>query len=435
MIKKKMIRTKTVTPAKQNCRGFTLIELSIVLLILSILLIHLIQLYSNYIGEQNIKITRERVIDASRALSLSSPIRYPCPSDRSLPPTNANYGADVCSIAGFTLAGIPNCNATGQEQGICKTPGVRDTSDDIDLVAGNNNEFVLVGGVPLKIGTTSIGGISGGNILDAWGNQLSYAVSFTSSRPNRTEGFTRFKNGVIRVTDEWGNNTAGTANDAQFFVFSHGQNGLGAFNSSFVRRDCITTTIEGENCDGDSTFVQGISHFDGTIRYDDYSYTKVDNSAQLWRVVVDTTNPGTPPTTHIITIPIGKLGVNTTTPGTTPPAGVDVRLDVAGNIRADTVRSVELCKKDGSRCMTVDSPTEFFGSQKTAAVGGVRNDCGDGQVISAISNSQVQCSLADIQFTGAQVRCPVTTWVEQILTNGRIKCTGGIICPGGVGCL
>ncbi len=415
--------------------GFTLIELAIIILIAGILSVPLIQMYANYIVEKDIETTKTRIVDAGRAISISSTIRYPCPSNRALPPTNANYGVDVCSIAGFTLAGVPNCNTTGAEQGICKAPGARDTSDDIDTTAGNNNEFVLIGGVPLKVGGTTIGGVSGSSTVDAWGKQLNYAVSYTSARPNRSEGFTRFKNGVIRVVDEFGNNTAATNDDAQFVIYSSGPDRRGGFQErTGVRLNCNTGVVDGENCDGDNTFTESLAHFEGTLHYDDYMYVQTDQSANLWLVVADGTASNLP-TSHIQTIPNGNVGVNTTAPGASSPSGTEVRLDVNGNIVADTVRTRQICMKDGSNCMSLEWNASFFGSQKTSVSGGVRNDCGDGEVISSIGNNQVSCSKADITVTGTQVYCPVTRWVEQILTDGRIKCTGGIICPGGAGCL
>lgn len=420
-------------PAASGSEGFTLIELSIALLIISLMIVPLVQIYSQYLYNQKVVKTKDNLASISRALALSSPIRYPCPSDRSLTPADANYGVDICSIAGFTLGGVPTCNTSGQEQGFCKAAGTRDTADDTDLTVGNNNEFVLVGGAPFKIGANAIGGLNGAAVRDGWGNQFSYAVSYTSSRPNRTEGFTRFKNGVIRVLDEWGNDTVGSDRDAHFLVYSHGVDGLGSFNNTSLRRDCVVANVDGENCDGDGTFVQGISHFEGTIKYDDYSYVQTDSSANLWQIVTDPANSNAP-TEHILTIPTGKLGVNSDTPGTSPPTGVDVRLDVAGDIRADTIRTNEICKKDGTNCLGMGSGG-FFEDQKTSVTSGVKNDCGDGEVISNISSQQVSCSKAAITFTGAQVLCPLGAWVEQILTNGQIKCSGGIVCPGGPGCL
>jgi hypothetical protein len=167
------------------------------------------------------------------------------------------------------------------------------------------------------------------------------------------------------------------------------------------------------------------------MQYDDYAYLQTDNSTALWRIVTDPFNANLP-TAHISTVPVGRIGINMTNPGASPPADLDIRLDVNGNIRASTVRASEMCRADGTHCIFLNQ-NEFFGGRKTS--GTIINDCPDGQVITSIGNSRVQCQLAPIQNLGVQIRCPVTTWVTQILTNGSIVCTGGIRCPGGTGCL
>lgn len=422
----------------QSCafeHGFSLIELSMVMIISGLLIIPLLQFYSIYLINEKMVVTKENIVDASRAIALSSTIRYPCPSDRSLLPSDPNYGYDVCTLPTFSFAAIPICDNTGAEQGLCKVAGLRDTSDDADTTAGNNNEFVLIGGVPLRAkASPNDKQIATGSLSrDGWGNPLTYAVSYTSARPNRSEGFTRFKNGVITVHDEWGNDTAGTDGDGQFIVFSHGDDAAGAYLRTGVHRNCNLTNVDGENCDGDSVFVQGLSHFKGSMYYDDYSYVQTDQSANLWEIAVDTVPDPAIQTTHIKTIPTGGVGINTDTPGTAPPTGVSIRLDVNGDIRADTVRAPQICEKDGTNCLALDKASSFFGDRKVS--GAVINDCGTGEVISSVGGQKVSCSLANIQFTGAQVLCPVGTWVEQVLTDGKIKCTGGVVCPGGAGCL
>lgn len=428
---------------RHKSSGFTLIELAIIILIAGILTVPLIQMYSNYIIKKDIEITKANIIDSARAISLSVVTRYPCPSNRALPPSDINYGVDVCTITGFTLASIPDCDTTGAEQGICKAVGARNTGSGV-IIGGTfvNYDVVLIGGVPLKVQTVgppvsyiSIGGVSGASVVDAWDKQLNYAVSYPSSFPNRDEGFTLYKNGVIRVQDEFGNNTAGTNNDAQFVIYSSGPDRRGGFqNRSGVRENCTLGLIDSENCDGDSTFTESLAHFEGSLHYDDYMYVQTDQSSNLWQVVPDQTSSALP-TSHIQTIPKGRVGINTTTPGASAPGGTEVILDVNGNIVADTVRTREICMKNGTSCMSLDWNASFFGSQKNSVIGSVRNDCNDGEVITSIGNNQVACTKADITRPGTQVYCPVTLWVEQIMTDGRIKCTGGVICPGGAGCL
>jgi prepilin-type N-terminal cleavage/methylation domain-containing protein len=100
-----------------SCRGFTLLELSIVLIITGILTIPLIRLYTDYLQQEKIDLTKSNLDHISRIVALSSPLRYPCPADRSLIPSDPNYGLDVCTLPGFSLNAIPVCDVTGAEQG------------------------------------------------------------------------------------------------------------------------------------------------------------------------------------------------------------------------------------------------------------------------------------------------------------------------------
>ena len=124
--------------------GFTLLELAIVVLIMGIMMIPILDLYTSYLRQEKLQVTKDNISKVSVALTVFNPIRYPCPSNRALAPSHPDYGKDVCKITGFTLGGVPNCVTTGMEQGICKTVGARDTDDDTDTTVGNNNEFVLV---------------------------------------------------------------------------------------------------------------------------------------------------------------------------------------------------------------------------------------------------------------------------------------------------
>lgn len=421
-------KTNVNNNSKKYNNGFTLLELSMVILISGILLVPLLRLYTTYIIHKKLADTKENISEVASAMAVFSVDNYPCPSDRALPFGDPNYGVDVCTIAGFTLAGVPDCDTTGAEQGICKAPGARDTLDDADTVAGNGNEFVLIGGVPIVSGGNLVPGVNRNNILDAWDNQLTYAVSYTSAISG--DSFTRYKNGVIDVRDEFGNVTAGTNRDAHFIVISHGPDGLGSFNVGGIRRDCTIANADGESCDGDSTFIQGLAQYEGTRRYDDLSYVETDQSAGLWRGLPDS---AANPSNHMQTIPMGSVGVGLNPgvlPGIGAPGGVAVMLDVNGTVRAETVRTQEICLPDGSNCINAE---RLFDAQTTA--GATRNDCPDGEVVISIGNGRVSCGKVDVTNTGSAIRCPVGTWVEQVLTNGRVICTGGVECPGGAGCV
>lgn len=412
--------------------GFTLIEMSFVLLISSIMLIPLLMLYYQYDLNRKIETTKSNMANAETVMAVFSPLRYPCPADRSLAPGAPNYGVDVCTVAGFTLAGVPNCDTTGNEQGICRTPGAQDTVDDPDTIAGNNNEFVLIGGIPTISGGLVIAGLSDEKTLDGWGRKLNYAVSYTSARPNRTEGFNRFKNGVIQVVDEFGNNTAGVNNDGQFVIYSSGETGLGAYNANGIFTPCNIAVSDGENCDGDFTFRQALANSEGAGGgfFDDRLLAYNVSGGDLWMSVTDNNFL---PTTHMRPYFTGAVGIGTDSPGVTSATDNinNLMLDVNGTLKAGAVRTDNLCNIDGSFCLNIDSNSGFFGDRQP----GVNSCANPDDVMTGISGGQVVCaapSIAAPNHTNSNcpsgstgLCCPSGSFLKGILSDGQIMCSDG----------
>lgn len=401
--------------------GFTLVEMSIVLLVSGIILIPLIMLYYQYDRNQKILITKDNISNAESGLAIFSPVRFPCPSDRSLASNDPLYGSDVCTNPGFTLTDVPDCNTTGDVgQGICKVRGIRDTADDTDGQAGNGTEYVLVGGVPTYSENTPIYGITSARVVDGWGRRLTYAVSFTSSRPNRTTGLDIFKNGLVSVVDEWGNNTAGTNGDAQYVIFSSGETGLGAYSDNGIFTNCNIATSDGENCDGDTVFRQALANSEaaGANFYDDRLTAVNFGSADLWLNVTDNANK---PTSHMRPFFTGAVGVHKSDPGSNAPSGATIMLDVDGSIKAKAIRSDQLCNFDGTECLNTNSTTGFFGNRQVGV-----NTCPNGQIMTGISDGAVQCVSATLSLpnTGS-IDCDAGAWLVGIRSDGAIMCNDG----------
>ncbi len=411
--------SKKIYVQQSRSTGFTLVEISIVMMITGLMLIPLLMLYSQYDLNRKIETTKSNMANAETVMAVFSPLRYPCPADRSLQPGDPNYGVDICTIAGFTLAGVPNCDVGGNEQGFCKVPGARDTDDDPDATVGNNNEFVLIGGIPTISAGLIIAGMSDEKTLDGWGRKLNYAVSYTSSRPDRTEGFNRFKNGVIKVVDEFGNNTAGVNDDGQFVIFSSGETGLGAYNANGISTPCAIVTSDGENCDGDFTFRQALANSEGAGNgfFDDRLLAYNVRGGDLWLTVTDNNFL---PTTHMRPYFTGAVGVGTATPAAFPPTGTNnLMLDVAGNLRAGAIRTDNLCNLDGSLCLNINSNTGFFGDRQP----GINSCANPGNVMTGISGGQVVCSAPSIATPGVEKTCPPGFFLKGLLSDGKIICS------------
>lgn len=407
-----------MTDKKNN--GFTLIELSIVILIIGILILPILELYNSYLLRKEMIVTRENVQMAVDGLSLVLN-RYPCPSDRSLTSGNPNFGIEQCD-----LTTIPLCTVPGL-QGICRATSAFDRD-----VNGAPDE-IIIGGVPNfyyqsysaamvpDVATkTKVDFVDGSTVLDGWNNKLTYAVVANVTRPNRAAAVIQrdFKAGVISARDENGNPTAGINDNALFAVISHGKDGRGGFNYNGIGFDNCLATARGENCDEDTTFMQGIALSEGTDPFDDISKFFLIPEGELWRPTgqLDAFNRSLP---HIRNMNSNNVGINIA-------AAPSVKLEVGGTLRADSVRTNNVCDELGNNCFSAAS---LFGTGMPISAGtGSSGVCTAGQVVIGISNGNIQCGRPTFTTTAAvgTVRtCPVGKYITSVLTNSCIICNDG----------
>ncbi len=132
-------------------RGFTLIEIAVVIVVLSFLLAMLAGIATAMVGQQRREATRQRLagVETALALFVSQNKRLPCPADGALAGTNANAGVEQ-----FT-AGIPyTCSVGG--------------------VGGSQQNGV----VPWRAL-----GLAEQDATDGWGNRLTYRVATSYVTP------------------------------------------------------------------------------------------------------------------------------------------------------------------------------------------------------------------------------------------------------------
>ncbi|HEU5047473.1 MAG TPA: NHL repeat-containing protein [Rickettsiales bacterium] len=221
-------------------RGFTLIELSVVLAVLSVVMagglsILTVSLQQTQYDETVNKIhtIKDALLSYSTAFS-----RLPCPSSLTAPPTNASYGAEVSS------------------PGSCSG-------------ANYTNSGVAEGGVPTRVLQ-----LPDTYMYDAWGRRLRYAVdtSFTyASGSNAGLPAPIGGMGVPSATPITVKDAAGAARvgNAVYVILSHGANGHGAFTKTGSQMNgASNNTDEWTNC-----------HCDGSIVSTGYSPTYIQHSA------------------------------------------------------------------------------------------------------------------------------------------------------------
>lgn len=371
---------KLNTNTAANAEGFTLIELSIVILISALIFIPLINMYQAYYKKQFIEKTLTNIDLAQSVIGTFSSARYPCPADPSLGPTDAGYGLEQVDASGDCIT------APGK---VVAVAGARTAA-----------QTVVIGAIPvrtLKL-TTSAAYLPDESSLDGWGNKLLYAVTTSQTKASTYVN----DEGQIAAIDEGTppRATAGINGDAHFVVLSHGSNGNGAYtNGGVLISACVATVKEGENCDADSTFMSALGFYEGDSPdyFDDVTYFAQRFDNELWA----NTAAGS---IHIYNKNTGNVGIKTATP--------TEKLDVNGDLKAaNNTKVTQICDYTGAKCFNV------------SRISGTGMACPVNQVMVGITNGNPDC-VAVAVTPPANVDCQaIGKWVQGIRSDGAVICT------------
>jgi prepilin-type N-terminal cleavage/methylation domain-containing protein len=230
--------------------GFSLIELSIVMMITGILLSGYLQYYMATDQKKHYDITKQKLQDIRTALMLyvATHGNLPCPAT----PTG-DYSADSCANETDPMPGVERYNIV---------PPHDEPTDGKDEV--------WTGILPMKELR-----LDKEQIQDGWGNMYTYAVSRRLTFPNGMRG-NPIPLGIISVVDQSRNNLLDEADTGRYVVISHGPTGAGAWLPSGGRKPCDISTLDGNNCLGQNVFViaptakqPGVGFYDDIVIHDD----------------------------------------------------------------------------------------------------------------------------------------------------------------------
>lgn len=204
-------------------RGYTLIEVAVVLVIGGLLLASASALLLNYMKQTQIRTTERRLAAIDDALQrfLNLNGRYPCAAPPDAPIDSARFGFEPA-----------DCTTAAEAPG------------------GRDGRTVRIGAVPVR--TLNL---PDNFIGDAWAGRFTYAVTEALARDgtyNRDEGaiFVVDSNGNQVVNDP--DNGPGTAH---YVIVSHGENNAGATSmQGGGTNPCPGGNLENENCNGNATF-------------------------------------------------------------------------------------------------------------------------------------------------------------------------------------
>jgi prepilin-type N-terminal cleavage/methylation domain-containing protein len=213
-------------------RGFTLVELAIVITVSALMLVGLTHLYDTLRMHMALKTTRQRIEEIQQALDdyADKNERLPCPQAAKDWPSGETP---------------TDCSKSDLQ------PGERD---------------VAVGIVP-----AAALGLAPREAKDGWDNLLTYAVSAALTKDKGMKGVEP-PVGAIGLVNGYGENILEKPDTGRYIIMSHGPHGFGAFTPRGSKVPCQSGTLSEKNCHAQGVFVSapwnshpGASFFDNIV--------------------------------------------------------------------------------------------------------------------------------------------------------------------------
>jgi prepilin-type N-terminal cleavage/methylation domain-containing protein len=228
-------------------RGFTLIEIAVVIVILALLLTMLLGISSTMIAQQRREATRVRLaaVETALALYVSQNRRLPCPADGSLASSDANYGLEIKTGASpnfqCNLGGVAN----SQTNGVLPWRTLGLTEADVTdgwltrLTYRVHSTLVLDGAMNMT--ACDPGGTKAPVAINTTSGYCDATCTGTFSPANCTQPSQVLLNKGLQIR-----NLAGTTimdgavgTGAAYVVVSHGENRAGGFDTASVVQGAV----------------------------------------------------------------------------------------------------------------------------------------------------------------------------------------------------
>ena len=393
----------------KNENGFSLVELSIVMVVSGLVMAAAFSIYKSYFDSESLHETyyKEIVINDAIMTFYGMARRYPCPADGSLSAADPMYGIENCNdgpapvpvVLGSCNASGGYCNAGGRDTGLDGTPGP---------------DSVLIGVLPFRtiMKTISAGGASSNlsfsSSIDRWGRFFSYAVTkiMTSNSTFNAAA------GAISIIKEDNASLLAKPGMAHYAVISHGKNGAGGFvaETGVISSPCDAgSPLERKNCDNDATFMAALlSLGDGASYNDDIVFFQSWVASSLWDIAANGID--------IFNKNPGNVGIGTATP--TEKLEVAGSLALSGNYNA---RSMQICDDAGGYCF----PSSLLGGTPGLDCKNVASPTGTYRLLTGIVNGAPVCSdpIPFPAIAASQPPCGSGQFVSGVNMDGTFICS------------
>ncbi|MCB1651813.1 MAG: prepilin-type N-terminal cleavage/methylation domain-containing protein [Alphaproteobacteria bacterium] len=388
-------------------KGFTLVEMAMVMIVVGLVLAGAAQLYAQKLEHMRVDNGRTDVASATQALNgfLQQNGRYPCPASLTAGVTDAGYGREM-----------PGCNTIATSpsigiEGVVAVAGVRNvdyTNQVTNAAFGPAVPEVYIGALPFKELN-----MDESAAIDGYGNKILYAVTENLAIKETYEP----EDGAIEINDETGNSSLQRPGSAHFIVFTTGENGMGAYTAGRANgvlvAACAGAARETENCDmADAVFVNSkIGKATGNAEEMDDIIGYNDQSTPAWQTDLPGTGDDNLTMKTADTLGFG-LGKAENPAEEIDVAGVIVVRDdpLSEDIEEGKVESSQICLYGNKeKCF----PSELIGGE-IANGGGM--ECPDGQFIVGIKHGKPICE------DEVKLICPPGSVLKGITANGKLDC-------------